>query len=73
LHKVDSSLADKPHDGISNDQVNLDQDYLATGWYYLTNKGSGLERTLMGTEDVLFIDPNPIVTVKNLVMLQNVC
>jgi preprotein translocase subunit SecD len=45
-------------------------DYLKTGWYYLTEKVNGTERTLNGTEEVYFVDPNPIVTIENFMDLE---
>lgn len=45
-------------------------DDLVTGWYYLTDKKNGIEKTLKGSEEVFFIDPTPIVTVENFTDLE---
>lgn len=43
---------------------------LKTGWYYLTGSENGIKRTLNGTEEVYFINPNPIATVVNFTDLE---
>lgn len=43
---------------------------LKTGWYYLTESGNGIEKTLDRTDEIYFIDPNPIVTVDNFTDLE---
>jgi len=45
-------------------------DHLKTGWYYLTDKENGIEKTLKGTEETHFIEPTPIVTVDNFTDLE---
>ncbi len=43
---------------------------LKTGWYYLTNKENGIEKTLDKSDEVYYIDPKPIVTVDNFTDLE---
>lgn len=43
---------------------------LKTGWYYLTDSINGIERTLIGTEEIYYVDPNPIVTIENFTDLE---
>jgi preprotein translocase subunit SecD len=42
-----------------------DSAFLTTGWYYVTSPGKGLKRPLDRSRDTFYIDPNPIVTAKN--------
>jgi|WetSurMetagenome_2_1015567.scaffolds.fasta_scaffold162026_2 hypothetical protein len=42
-----------------------DSTYLKTGWYFVTTKESGIQRKIQGMDEVIFIDPAPIVTVYN--------
>ena len=51
-------------------EQNQPSDHLKTGWYYLTDKENGVEKTLKGTEETYFIDTTPIVTVDNFTDLE---
>ena len=57
-------------DQINSIVVTQTSKNLITGWYYLTDKESGVERTLDGTKETFFINPNPIVTVDNFTKLK---
>ena len=51
-------------------ELNQISDHLVTGWYYLTDRENGIEKTLKGTEESYSIDPTPIVTVDNFTDLE---
>lgn len=62
---VDSHYATESQSEISKNEVKQEDGYLQTGWYYLSNKESGIARKLKGTEELVYLDPKPIATVKN--------
>jgi hypothetical protein len=39
--------------------------FLPTGWYYIAERAGGWKRKLARTSEVFFIDPIPVVTVKD--------
>lgn len=43
---------------------------LRTGWYYLSDKENGIEKTLNRTDETYFLDPKPIVTSANFIELE---
>lgn len=43
---------------------------LRTGWYYLSDKDNGIEKTLNGTKEIYYLHPSPIVTVDNFTDLE---
>ena len=45
-------------------------DQLKTGWYYLSDKDNGIEKTLNGTKEIYYLIPEPIVTVDNFTDLE---
>lgn len=58
-------LPDRPTDNYH--KVSDDSTFLQTGWYYVTD--TGLKRQLAKTEETYLINPEPIVTSKNILLL----
>ncbi|PQJ15773.1 hypothetical protein BST99_08590 [Aureicoccus marinus] len=43
---------------------------LRTGWYFLSDKDNGIEKTLNGTKEIYYLNPSPIVTADNFTELE---
>jgi preprotein translocase subunit SecD len=50
---------------LSSGSIQSHSDSLKTGWYYITTKELGIEKRLKGTGETFYINPIPIVTIKN--------
>jgi len=53
----------------TTDTIKQDNSYLQTGWYYIIDNNN-FKRQLDKSSDFYFIDPEPIVTVKNFTKLE---
>ncbi|MBK8657520.1 MAG: hypothetical protein IPN22_01225 [Bacteroidetes bacterium] len=59
----------KPDTTLKQNTTTADK-HLVTGWYYITNSKNGCKRQLDNTTDYYFIDPTPIVTSVNFILLK---
>ena len=58
------------NDNNSKKIIELPSNYLVTGWYFIEDEKTDLERKLFKSEDSYYLNPKPIITNKNFTKLE---